>query len=72
MAPQFTATQIVEARRKLGLTQIQLADMLGIGLRQVKRLEGDAPANSGLIQPYAARLLQAYLDGYRPADWPDA
>lgn len=55
------------ARKSLGLTQAQAADMLGYGAQsRVSEIE------RGLINPGASvvRLLQAYLDGHRPQDWP--
>lgn len=65
----FPPETIREARRKLGLTQSQLAAVLGVDVRTVKGMEADG---TGHRPPRAttARLLQAYLDGYRPADWP--
>lgn len=58
--------QIRDARSRLGLTQQQLADMLGVGKNSVSDLE------RGKFQPKEStvRLIRAYLDGYRPRDWP--
>lgn len=56
-----------EARQSLGLNQHQLAAMLGYGApARISEIERgiEAPGASVL------RLLRAYLDGYRPADWP--
>lgn len=58
---------ITTARRSLGLTQSQLAPLLGYGDKtRISELE------RGTREPGAAvvLLLAAYLDGYRPADWP--
>lgn len=50
----------------LGLTQSQAAPLLGYGTQA--RVSDFV---SGKVNPPAVvRLLQAYLDGYRPADWP--
>ena len=59
--------EIRAARRSLGLTQAQLAAMLGYA-----RSDRVSEIERGIEQPSAAvrRLLQAYLDGYRPVDWP--
>jgi transcriptional regulator with XRE-family HTH domain len=59
--------KIRAARRSLGLTQAQLAAMLGYA-----RSDRVSEIERGIEQPSAAvrRLLQAYLDGYRPVDWP--
>lgn len=63
----MTPTTIKQARSDLGLTQAQLAPLLGYADKsRISELE------RGTERPGAAvvRLLQAYLDGYRPADWP--
>lgn len=67
----MTPTQFREARRTLGLSVRQLAAMLEVEPEVVRRMEiqigsgGHRPIR-GSIQ----RLLRAYLDGYRPPDWP--
>lgn len=57
-----------DARRKLGLSAAQLASVMGYGAApRIYEIEArDA------VPPQAARLMQAYLDGYRPVDWPAA
>lgn len=69
--PHFTHDQVRAARDELGLTQAQLAAVLGCTLQHVKAMEA-APdrRNPRSVRPAYARLLRAYLDGYRPADWP--
>jgi DNA-binding transcriptional regulator YiaG len=69
--PHFEPEAIAEARRRLRLTQAQLAHVLGCSLAHVKAMEAvtDRPGRRR-IDPAYARLLVAYLDGYRPADWP--
>ena len=64
----MTPAEIAAARATLGLTQAQLAGVMGLrGSATVSDWErGAKPAN-----PQNIRLLQAYLDGYRPPDWPD-
>lgn len=59
-----------EARLRLGLTLEQMGQMLGYDgphtRSQMHRIEsGERP-----LMPCQARLLKAYLDGYRPDDWP--
>jgi len=49
-----------------GLTQSQAASMLGRTLRNVQQWEGAERE----IDNAAALLLRAYLNGYRPDDWP--
>ena len=63
--------QIKDARAKLGLTQAQLGAMLDTDGQTVRRME--MPEDTSTHRKPAVRmvrLLQAYLDGYRPSDWP--
>lgn len=66
----MTPTQIRAAREKLGLTQEQMATMLGFagvqGRQEISQLEVGARA----IADARRRLVVAYLSGYRPPDWP--
>ena len=63
----MTPADIRAARETLGLTQAQLAAVMGLrGQGAVSEWE------RGKRQPdgRSTRLLRAYLDGYRPHDWP--
>lgn len=63
----MTPADFRAARQRLGLSQEQLAFMLGYRARYtVSDIERGNKAPNGA----AVRLLQAYLEGYRPADWP--
>lgn len=70
--PTMTPDEFREAQHQLGLSDADLAHMLGIKDEQhIRRLK--APAGTGhhrTVQGHHARLLRAYLDGYRPTDWP--
>lgn len=58
--------EIREARVKLGLTPEQMALLLGYSNRnRVYQAEADGKMDAAKV-----RLLRAYLDGYRPDDWP--
>ena len=59
------------ARQALGLSLSEVAEMLDTDPTTTRRLEM-APHNSTARQPAPrmVRLIQAYLDGYRPTDWP--
>ena len=59
------------ARQALGLSLSEMAEMLDTDPTTTRRLEM-APHNSTARQPAPrmVRLIQAYLDGYRPNDWP--
>jgi DNA-binding XRE family transcriptional regulator len=63
----MTPDGIRAARKSLGLTQAQMARALHFSRQAtVSNMEtGKAP-----IKPQTAELVRAYLDGYRPADWP--
>lgn len=64
----MTPAEFKEARRKLGLTAAQIAALMGYGAApRVYEIEAREA-----VPPQAARLMQAYLDGYRPSDWPSA
>jgi transcriptional regulator with XRE-family HTH domain len=59
--------QIKAARKQLGLTQTQLAEVMGyVGKSYISTIESGSRGMSDQGQ----KLLQAYLDGYRPKDWP--
>lgn len=59
------------ARHALGLTQREMAAMLDSDPLSIRRMEMAPDKKSHRdLPPRAARLIQAYLDGWRPADWP--
>lgn len=66
----MTPTEFREARHKLGLTLSQMARMLGYtgahDMQQIRRME----SGERNIREAQARLVRAYLSGYRPNDWP--
>lgn len=64
----MNSEKIKQARSKLGLTQSQMAKLLGYGaVARVSEIENGS-RDPGIS---VVRLLQAYLEGYRPDDWPD-
>jgi DNA-binding transcriptional regulator YiaG len=67
----MTHTEIRAARLALGLEPDQLAKMLNVEARTVRRMESN-PNHSTHRKPAVrmVRLIRAYLDGHRPADWP--
>ncbi len=71
MHPTFTQHQLAEAQQRLGLSSAELAFMLGYTPQQLRRMKTRNQDKGAFrpVQPVTARLLQAYLDGYRPADW---
>lgn len=67
----MTPTELKEARRKLGLSTAQLATLLDTDPQTIRRMEQRPDAKTFRNPaPRMLRLLRAYLDGYRPADWP--
>lgn len=59
------------ARADLGLTQEQLAGILGIDRKTVQRYEA-APETrfSRPVNPIAARVMSWLMAGFRPPQWP--
>lgn len=64
----MTPEEIKAARKALGLTQAQLAQVMGYAY---KSYVGGLEIGSSKISAQGERLLQAYLAGYRPEDWPE-
>ena len=63
----MTPTEIRAAREVLRLTQAQIAPLLGYGSQsRIAEIEGGKKGVGASV----IRLLQAYVDGYRPKDWP--
>lgn len=63
----MTRDEIKAARKQLGLTQVQLAEVMGYNSNTyISRVEG----GDRDMSEQAQRLLEAYLSGYRPKDWP--
>lgn len=59
------------ARAELGLSVSQMASVLETDPQTIRRME-QTPLASTFRKPASRmiRLLRAYLNGYRPADWP--
>lgn len=63
----MTPAEIRNARETLALTQGQLANVMGLrGPAAISEWERGVKFPDGR----STRLIRAYLDGYRPADWP--
>ncbi len=62
----MTPDSIREARQSLGLTQSDMARLLGYGDKaRISELEkGSRRPGESVV-----RLLRAYVSGYRPDDW---
>ncbi len=67
----MTAQELKHAKSLFGLTLSQLARMLGYEGKHGDRVVQHLLSGERTIRPAQARLMQAYLDGYRPDDWPN-
>lgn len=67
----LTPLEIKGARQKLGLTQPELAALWDTDKDTVRKME-QSPDTKTFRKPAPRmlRLLEAYLSGYRPNDWP--
>jgi len=59
-----------QVRLRLGLTQSEMGAMLGYQGPHVRQMMNSIEAGRRALMPCQERLLQAYVDGYRPDDWP--
>ena len=67
----MTPAEFQQARQSLGLPAPDLARLLGISPPRGVQTFSDWVTGKRNIDPARARLLRAYLDGYRPEDWPE-
>lgn len=63
----MTPSEIRQARKSLGLTQAAFAAVIGY---QDKTAVSAIEAGARNPSPPVILLIRAYLDGYRPPDWP--
>ena len=66
----MTPAEFRELRHKLGLNQTQLGKIMGYGVAGQSRIS-EVEGGNGLVPAKAALLMEAYVSGYRPSDWPD-
>jgi len=66
----MTPTQLARARKRLGLTLADMATMLGYLGEQRRQMQYDLETGRRVIREPQRRLVEAYLSGYRPTDWP--
>jgi transcriptional regulator with XRE-family HTH domain len=65
-----TPEQLARARKCLGLSLEQMATMLGYQGTQRRQMQHDLETGRREIREPQRRLMEAYLAGYRPEDWP--
>lgn len=71
--PTMSPDDFREAQHKLGLSDTELAAVLGYNdAAHVRRHKVRNTALPSYREPnaQAVRLIRAFLDGYRPPDWP--
>lgn len=66
----MTPAEFKKIYTDLGLTQPQLADVLGYTGEHSRGTIHKLSCGAKSITPPVARLMIAYRDGYRPDDWP--
>lgn len=68
----MTPAEFARARQELGLRNADLARMLGLSEARAATTFWQWAAGRRRIDPAHALLMRAYLNGYRPPDWPAA
>ena len=66
----MTPDELRQARLRLGLTLEAMATMLGYQGVQRRQMQHDLETERRELREPQRRLVEAYLSGYRPADWP--
>lgn len=67
----MTPADIKQARHAMGLSVADLARLLDTDPQTVRRMEQSETASTfRRPAPRMVRLVQAYMMGYRPPDWP--
>lgn len=66
----MTPSQLARARERLGLTLEAMATLLGYQGTQRRQMQYDLETGRRKIREPQRRLVEAYLAGYRPDDWP--
>ena len=66
----MTPDQLIRARKHLKLSLQQAADMLGYEGETAKSQVHHLETGRRKIRPAQRRLIEAYLGGWRPGDWP--
>lgn len=66
----MTGEAMKAARLRLGLTLEEMASMLGYQGENRRQMQYDLETERRPIREPQRRLIEAYLEGYRPSDWP--
>jgi len=68
----MTPRELTQARLELGLTLEQMASVLGYVGKYRRQMMHDLETGRRAIREPQRRLIEAYLSGYRPKDWPQS
>lgn len=66
----MTPDELKTARARLGLTGAQLGHLLGYAPTGARFRVSEMERGVQPVTKTIGRLVRAYLEGYRPADWP--
>lgn len=67
----MTPREFKEARRKLGLSQNQLGEILDTNPATIRKWEAEEDrATSRAPNPVASQAMRWFLSGFRPPGWP--
>ena len=67
----MTPKDMARARERLGLSLFGMATVRGYLGDQRRQQQYDLETGRRAIREPQRRLVEAYLSGYRPADWPN-
>ena len=67
----ITKETLKQQRLALGLSPSQMARMLGYQGKNTRVMMHDLESGKKAIREPQMRLMDAYMSGYRPADWPN-
>ncbi|CAN7477203.1 helix-turn-helix transcriptional regulator [Phyllobacterium sp. LjRoot231] len=67
----MTNFELRAIRHRLGLTQAELAEVVGYRLGGLHVSKYERYTNPLKVPPLLAKLLIAYDEGYRPSNWPE-
>ena len=67
---KLTPGSLSQARKHLGLSLLEMAHLLGYEGEHARSQAHHLETGRRESRPAQRRLIEAYLDGYRPEDWP--
>ncbi len=67
----MTPKDVARARERLGLSLFEMATLLGYLGKQRDQMMHDLTTGRRPVREPQRRLIEAYLSGYRPKDWPN-